>query len=75
MWNILKINNIFIVNFKKEVSLIFKLTNPLSVIVVSVWCLCVCFVDLHHFHSISIVCVPQEKITLIESDQQIYDFC
>ena len=28
MWNILKINNISIVNFKKEVSLIFKLTNP-----------------------------------------------
>ena len=60
---------------KRRYHLFSNSLTPLSVIVVSAWCLCVCFVYLHHFHSISIVCVPQEKITHIESDQQIYDFC
>ena len=34
--------------------------------------MCVCFVYLHQF--LQIVCVSQEEFTLIESNQQIYDF-
>ena len=34
-------------------------------------CVCVYFTYLHHFH---IVCVSQKELTVIKSNQQIYDF-
>ena len=58
---------------KKEVSLIFILTNPFQ------WYLserlvCVCVLCIYTI-SISTVFVSREDLTLIESNQQIYDFC
>ena len=47
---------------KKGVSLIFIITNPCSVSILSGWYACVCFVS-------------REEVTLIESNEQIYDFC
>ena len=57
---------------KKGVSLIFILTNCWQCYLsLSVWCECVCLVYLHHF--CQYLCVSWEELSLIESNQQIYD--
>ena len=57
---------------KRGVSLIFILTNPFQCYIsLSVWCVRVLFI---YTISISIICVSQEKPSLIVSNQQIYDF-
>ena len=57
---------------KKEVSLLFILTLS-SVIFLWVFGVCMC-VRFFYNISISIICVSKDKLSLIESNQQIYDF-
>ena len=56
---------------KKDVSLIFILTNPFSVICLWVFGVCVLFI---YTISISIICVSKDELSLAASNQQIYDF-
>ena len=71
---------------KKEVSLIFIITDPFQCYLsLSVWCICVCvgvcvcvcmcvcalFI---YIISVTIICVSQEENSLIASYQQIYHF-
>ena len=56
---------------KKDVSLIFILTNPFQCYLsLSVWCVRVLFI---YTISISIICVSKDEPSLIASNQQIYD--
>ena len=57
---------------KKDVSLIFILTNPFQCYLsLSVWCVRVLFI---YTISISIICVSKDELSLAASNQQIYDF-
>ena len=63
---------------KKGVTLIFILTNPFQCYLsLSVWfvcvCVCVCVLFIYTI-SISVNCVSLEELSLIASNQQIYDF-
>ena len=54
--------------FKKGWGITYFHTNPFQChLSLSVWCVCVCFVHLHHF--ISIMCVSPEEPSLITSNQ------
>ena len=58
--------------FKKEVSLIFIVTNPFKCYLsLSVWWMCVLFI---YTISISIIYVSQEETSFIASNQQISGF-
>ena len=63
---------------KKGVPLIFILTNPFQFYLsLSVWCVCLCVcvcVLFIYTISISIPCISWEELSLMESNQQIYDF-
>ena len=57
---------------KKDISLIFILTNPFQCYLsLSVWCVRVLFI---YTISISIICVSKDEPSLIASNQLIYDF-
>ena len=57
---------------KKDISLIFILTNPFQCYLsLSVWCVRVLFI---YTISISIICVSKDELSLAASNQQIYDF-
>ena len=58
---------------KRKVSLIFILINPFQCYL-SECLVCVCVLSICNI-SISIVCFSREELTLIESNQQIHDFC
>ena len=58
-----------------ELLLIFILSNlPQCYLSLSVLCVCVCGFFIIYVISIRIICASQEELSLIASNQQIYDF-
>ena len=70
----IRVSKIGGVVLKKGIWLIFILTNPFQCYLsLSIWCVCMCVLVICTI-SISIICVSQEKHSLIASNQQIYDW-